>query len=392
MRPASRLPHPEALPKAARRSMARRRKPGVAMIHAGRNQTARRRLTPSPAMANSPGNGERIRHAVRQTDGPSPRRPAHRSTSTRAAPRPPRAASSRSITGLPNMPRATAASPISSARSGFHIYAHDHRGHGLTTAPDAPLGSFGKPDGGGKGDRRRRRHPRPDRDGTSRPAGHRLRPFDGRADRAEFRAAAFASACMRPRSGTPISPPAFSAASRRRSSPGRSFASAPTCRRACCRNSPSRPGASKIPDHRTAFDWLSRDPCEVDKYIADPLCGWDASVSMWQDVFGFVFFGADDRNFSAVRRDLPFNLVGGEKDPATDGGKAVGHLAGRMRRMGFSNLDFNGLRRNPARKPERVESKHHHGGFRRLGAKRAAEMRPSYRWPTATTVYIGAQT
>ena len=79
----------------------------------------------------------------------------------------------------------------------------------------------------------------------------------------------------------------------------------------------------QIPNHRTAFDWLSRDPDEVDKYVADPLCGWDASVSLWQDLFGFVFHGADDRNFSAVRKDLPFNLVGGEKDPATDGGKAV---------------------------------------------------------------------
>ena len=81
--------------------------------------------------------------------------------------------------------------------------------------------------------------------------------------------------------------------------------------------------AKQIPDRRTEFDWLSRDPAEVDKYVADPLCGWDASVSMWSDVFRFVFFGADDRNFESVRKDLPFNLVGGEKDPATDGGKAV---------------------------------------------------------------------
>ena len=92
-----------------------------------------------------------------------------------------------------------------------------------------------------------------------------------------------------------------------------------------------------VPDHRTAFDWLSRDPAEVDKYVADPLCGWDASVSMWRDLFGFVFFGADDRNFRSVRKNLPFNLVGGEKDPATDGGKAVTILLAHAR-MGFSNL------------------------------------------------------
>ncbi len=56
-------------------------------------------------------------------------------------------------------------------------------------------------------------------------------------------------------------------------------------------------------------------------------------------MFSFVFSGADDRNFSGLRRDLPINLVGGERDPATDGGKAVSHLADRLRRMGFSNLN-----------------------------------------------------
>jgi alpha-beta hydrolase superfamily lysophospholipase len=35
---------------------------------------------------------------------------------------------------------------------------------------------------------------------------------------------------------------------------------------------------------------------------------------------------------------MPFSLAGGEKDPASDGGKAVEALAARMRRMGFSNL------------------------------------------------------
>ena len=96
--------------------------------------------------------------------------------------------------------------------------------------------------------------------------------------------------------------------------------------------------AKAMPNRRTEFDWLSRDPAEVDKYLADPLCGWDASVSMWQDVFRFIFYCAGDGNFESVRKDLPVYLVGGEKDPATDSGKAVRHLEQRMKRMSFSNL------------------------------------------------------
>ena len=96
--------------------------------------------------------------------------------------------------------------------------------------------------------------------------------------------------------------------------------------------------AKGIPDRRTEFDWLSRDPAEVDKYVADPLCGWDASISMWRDVFDLIFAGADDAKFSGIRRDLPVMIVGGEKDPATDGGKATKDLARRMEAMGFSNL------------------------------------------------------
>jgi alpha-beta hydrolase superfamily lysophospholipase len=96
--------------------------------------------------------------------------------------------------------------------------------------------------------------------------------------------------------------------------------------------------AKQVPDARTPFDWLSHDPAEVDAYVADPLCGWDASVSMWQDVFRMIFAGADDTNLARIRRDLPVNIVGGEKDPATDGGKATEQLAARMRRLGFSIL------------------------------------------------------
>lgn len=223
------------------------------------------------------------------------------------------------------------------AGRGFHSYAHDHRGHGFTTAPDAPPGRFGTPSGGGKvlADVAAIH----DLIGSEQPGlpvivfGHSmgglialnylLRHPQG------IRAAAIWNAN-------------FSAGLAGRMAQAilawEKFRLGSDVPSRLLPRLTFRAWARKIPGHATPFDWLSRDPTEVRKYIDDPLCGWDASVSLWQDLLGFVFFGADDRNFSGLDRALPINLVGGEKDPATDGGRAVRQLAGRLERMAFSGV------------------------------------------------------
>lgn len=96
--------------------------------------------------------------------------------------------------------------------------------------------------------------------------------------------------------------------------------------------------AKKETDGRTAFDWLSRDKEQVDAYVTDPLCGWDASVGMWQDIFELVFYGANDANFNALSKRIAINLRGGAHDPATDFGKATTTLSKRLSTLGFSNV------------------------------------------------------
>jgi alpha-beta hydrolase superfamily lysophospholipase len=223
------------------------------------------------------------------------------------------------------------------AERGYITYAHDHRGHGYTKAPDAPQGKFGETDGGTKviADISAV-HETILREHSGLPLitfGHSMggiitlnfvlrhsRHLAGAAVwNANFSAGLLGYVALavlaweRFRLGSDVPSQIL---------PRLTF----------------QAWGKAVPNHRTLFDWLSRDPAEVDKYIADPLCGWDASVSLWRDLFGFVFHGADDRNFASVRKELPFLLVGGEHDPATDGGKAVHALAGRMRAMGFSNL------------------------------------------------------
>ena len=220
---------------------------------------------------------------------------------------------------------------------GFHVYAHDHRGHGATRAPDSPLGKFADVDGiakviadvGAVHDRIAAEH-------LGLPVivfGHSLGAsialnfvlrHSERLHAAAIWNGNFSQGLLgqlalgilaweRMRLGSDVPS---------RLLPKLTF----------------QAWGKAVPNHRTLFDWLSRDPAEVDKYIADPLCGWDASISMWRDVVRMALHGGRDSSFAGVRRDLFINLVGGEKDPASDYGKAVHHLAGRMQAMGFSNL------------------------------------------------------
>ncbi|AZO12178.1 MULTISPECIES: alpha/beta hydrolase [unclassified Mesorhizobium] len=220
---------------------------------------------------------------------------------------------------------------------GFHVYAHDHRGHGATKAPDAPLGRFADVDGvakliadvGAVHDLIAADHPELPVIVFGHSLGasialnfvlrhseriHAAAIWNGNFSQGllgKFALGILAWERMRLGSDVPS-----------RLLPRMTF----------------QAWGKAVPNHRTPFDWLSRDAAEVDKYIADPLCGWDASISMWRDVVNMAQHAGNDSSFANVRRDLHVNLVGGEKDPASDYGKAVNHLAGRMQRMGFSNL------------------------------------------------------
>jgi alpha-beta hydrolase superfamily lysophospholipase len=220
---------------------------------------------------------------------------------------------------------------------GCHVYAHDHRGHGSTRAPDAPQGCFGGRDGGAKvladvgavHDLIAANHPNLPVIVFGHSMGGLIALNFVLRHSERVHAAAIWNANF---SAGPAGQLALAILAWERFRLGSDVPS-----RLLPRLTFGAWGR-KIPDRRAPFDWLSRDTEEVDKYMADPLCGWPASVSLWSDLFGFIFHGADDASFAMVRKAMPFNLVGGEKDPATDGGEAVRHLAKRMRRMGFSNL------------------------------------------------------
>lgn len=72
---------------------------------------------------------------------------------------------------------------------------------------------------------------------------------------------------------------------------------------------------------RTRFDWLSRDPVEVDRFIDDPRCGFLVSSSLWIEL---LTVGARLRNparLARIPKALPILILGGTENPATHGAK-----------------------------------------------------------------------
>lgn len=89
---------------------------------------------------------------------------------------------------------------------------------------------------------------------------------------------------------------------------------------------------------RTPYDWLSRDTAEVDKYIADPLCGFRVSNQLWIDLLGGLIEISSPANLVCLPPELPVLLVGGDKDPVGRFGKGVPALATRLREAGMRDV------------------------------------------------------
>lgn len=223
------------------------------------------------------------------------------------------------------------------AHRGFGVYAHDHRGHGATTAPDAPRGVFAAGNGAAKviadclaiHDMIADRHP-----------GLPVIAF-GHSMGGQI-CLNFVARHPERVSGAAIWNASFSAGLMGRVARGllawERFRLGSDVQSRILPKLTFDAWGRSLEGARTPFDWLSRDTAEVDKYVSDPDCGWNASISMWNDVLDFVSFGADDANLARLPRAMPFSLVGGENDPATGGGKAVAALARRMAKMGFSDI------------------------------------------------------
>lgn len=91
---------------------------------------------------------------------------------------------------------------------------------------------------------------------------------------------------------------------------------------------------------RTKFDWLSRDPDEVDKYIDDPYCGAVFTTSFFYDFFRGIKHLYDTKTIKSIPKGLSVFIFSGEMDPVGELGKGPLKLAQYYRNLGLTDVSL----------------------------------------------------
>jgi len=87
---------------------------------------------------------------------------------------------------------------------------------------------------------------------------------------------------------------------------------------------------------RTPFDWLSRDDAEVDRYLADPLCGDDVPLTygFMADLFAIVAPAIQPTALAAIT--CPIFIISGDRDSSGAMGKNPELLDAALRNAGVT--------------------------------------------------------
>ena len=91
---------------------------------------------------------------------------------------------------------------------------------------------------------------------------------------------------------------------------------------------------------RTECDWATRDEAEVDKFIADELCGYKYTVSGMKVLFTTLKQVTTRRWYNTIPLSMPIFLISGSKDPVGDYGKGVKEVYKNLKKTGHKNVSM----------------------------------------------------
>jgi alpha-beta hydrolase superfamily lysophospholipase len=89
---------------------------------------------------------------------------------------------------------------------------------------------------------------------------------------------------------------------------------------------------------RTNYDWLSANTENVDRYIADPLCGGQTTTGLFRDMLGGIGFIEKGANLEKMDKDTPVLFISGAMDPVGDLGKGTTKAYESFRKAGVKDV------------------------------------------------------
>jgi len=96
----------------------------------------------------------------------------------------------------------------------------------------------------------------------------------------------------------------------------------------------------KFAPNRTACDWLTTDTEHVDRYVADPLCGFDATIGLARDMLTGISMIQKKEHLAAMKKDLPVWFLSGKDDPVGNMGAGVQKSYDAFCKAGMQNVSI----------------------------------------------------
>ena len=98
---------------------------------------------------------------------------------------------------------------------------------------------------------------------------------------------------------------------------------------------------------RTKFDWISVNTDNVDRYLADPMCGEDVTLGLFRDMLTGIRFLTKPSNLAQMDKDTAVFFIAGDQDPVGDMGKGVERAYHSFEKAGIKDVScklYHGLR------------------------------------------------
>lgn len=92
--------------------------------------------------------------------------------------------------------------------------------------------------------------------------------------------------------------------------------------------------------NRTANDWLSVSEANVDRYLADPLCGGAPTSGLFREMLSGLSFIAKTENLRKMNLNTPILFISGAMDPVGDCGRGVRRAYRSFQKAGVRDVSI----------------------------------------------------